>query len=53
MEKPSTTEVIGAVVLGVLLVVLLAQGQRIWEIIERVVKVETKVELYHYLDEDR
>ena len=47
MEKPSTVEVLGVVVVGVVLLVMLAQGDRIWKIIERVVEVETKVEIYH------
>ena len=47
MEKPTTSETIGAVVIGVILVVVLMQGQRDWSIFERLTRVEVKVEMYH------
>ena len=47
MAKPSTTEVIGAVVLSIMLLIMMMQGDRIWDMLERLVRVETIVEAHH------
>ena len=46
MSKPNTQETIAVVVLGVILVIMIIQGDRIWDMIERLVRVETIVEIY-------
>lgn len=47
MEKPTPSETIGMVVITVIMLAMLAQGDRIWGMLERLVVVEQKVEKYH------
>ena len=47
MKKTAPSNMLGAVVIGVLLVVMIMQGDRLWNMIERLVQIETKVEIYH------
>ena len=46
-EKLSAGEMIGMIFVAVIFVVLIFQGERIWDLVERLVAVETKVEIYH------
>ncbi len=49
MRKQKTTifEALGVIVIAIILVVIVMQGDRIWEMLERLAKVETTVEILH------
>ncbi len=49
MKKQKTTifEALGVIVIAIIFVVIVMQGDRIWEMLERLTKVETTVEILH------
>ncbi len=52
MKSKTTTvvEALGVVVFGILTVIMLLQGGRLWHLFEKVLILETKVEMLHEIE---
>ncbi len=45
-KSPTPAEMIGMIVIGVILTVLLFQSERMWDMLEQLIKVQTTINIY-------